>query len=99
MLHQVFHSNERLDRFIAFNCHHWSSNRKQETVRVSLKFTNTGSRDLQMSIRSGHRGSNGHASRAEEGEEESPEIAGNFFPPAVCGAPRRGGIDWKSPCV
>src|SRR5438874_9748728 len=96
MLHQVFHSNERLARFMAFRCHHWPSYRKQETVCVSLKFTNPGSRDLQMSIRSGHLGSKGHPSRGTEDENESPEIAGNFFLPAWRGALARGGIDWKS---
>jgi len=84
---------------MAFSCHHWPSYRKQETVCVSLNLTNPGSRDLQMSIRSGHLGSNGHPSRGTEGEYESPEIAGNFSLPALRGALARGGIDWKSDCV
>src|SRR5437016_13093657 len=96
MLHQVFHSNERLARFMAFRCHHWPSYRKQETVCVSLKFTNPGSRDLQLSIRSGHLGSKGHPSRGTEDENESPDIAGNFLLPAWCGALARGGIGWQS---
>jgi len=52
---------------------------KQETVCDALKFTSSGSRSLQISIRSVHLGSKQQPRRGKDEIDESPGITASRF--------------------